>query len=57
MKLASIRIITDDLDRMVAFYETVTELTAERPRPSVRRARVSLGHAGDRSLADGRAVR
>jgi hypothetical protein len=24
MKLASIRIITDDLDRMVAFYENVT---------------------------------
>ena len=33
MKLASIRIITDDLDEMVAFYQTVTGITAERPAP------------------------
>lgn len=33
MKLASIRIITDDLDGMVAFYETVTGITADRPAP------------------------
>ena len=33
MRLASIRIITDDLDGMVAFYETVTGITADRPAP------------------------
>jgi catechol 2,3-dioxygenase-like lactoylglutathione lyase family enzyme len=33
MKLASIRIITDDLDRMVAFYEKTTGITAQRPAP------------------------
>jgi predicted enzyme related to lactoylglutathione lyase len=31
--LASIRIITDDLDRLVNFYEHVTGVTAERPAP------------------------
>jgi predicted enzyme related to lactoylglutathione lyase len=30
---ASIRIITDDLDRMVEFYEQVTGVSAERPAP------------------------
>ena len=30
-KLASVRIITDDLDRLVGFYETVTGITADRP--------------------------
>ena len=33
MQLASIRIITDDLDRLVSFYEQVTGVTAERPAP------------------------
>lgn len=33
MKLASIRIITDDLEEMVAFYETVTGISADRPAP------------------------
>jgi predicted enzyme related to lactoylglutathione lyase len=33
MEFASVRIITDDLDRMVAFYEQVTGITAERPAP------------------------
>ena len=33
MDLASIRIITDDLDRLVNFYEHVTGVTAERPAP------------------------
>jgi len=31
--LASIRIITDDLDRLVDFYELVTGVSAERPAP------------------------
>ncbi|QHW33824.1 VOC family protein [Paenibacillus rhizovicinus] len=33
MNIASIRIITDDVDRLVAFYEKVTGATAERPAP------------------------
>ncbi|MDR0358602.1 MAG: VOC family protein [bacterium] len=33
MEFASVRIITDDLDRMVAFYEQVTGMAAERPAP------------------------
>jgi len=33
MQLASIRIITDDLDRLVSFYEQLTGVTAERPAP------------------------
>ncbi|WP_348789859.1 VOC family protein [Leifsonia sp. NPDC080035] len=33
MSFASIRIITDDVDRLVAFYERVTGQTATRPAP------------------------
>lgn len=33
MSFASVRIITDDLEGMVAFYERVTGLQAERPAP------------------------
>ncbi len=33
MNIASVRIITDDVDRLVAFYEKVTGVTAERPAP------------------------
>jgi predicted enzyme related to lactoylglutathione lyase len=33
MQFASIRIITDDLDRLVSFYEAVTGVTADRPAP------------------------
>jgi predicted enzyme related to lactoylglutathione lyase len=33
MAIASIRIVTDDLDRMVEFYELVTGMPAERPAP------------------------
>lgn len=33
MQFASIRIITDDLDGMVRFYELVTGTTARRPAP------------------------
>ena len=33
MQFASIRIITDDLDAMVAFYEHLTGTTARRPAP------------------------
>ncbi|MFX3634798.1 MAG: VOC family protein [Candidatus Pristimantibacillus sp.] len=33
MKFASVRIITDDVDRLVGFYEKVMGVTAERPAP------------------------
>lgn len=33
MELASIRLITDDLDEMVGFYELITGTTAQRPAP------------------------
>ena len=33
MDFASIRIITDDLDRLVEFYEQLTGVSAERPAP------------------------
>jgi catechol 2,3-dioxygenase-like lactoylglutathione lyase family enzyme len=33
MQFASIRIITDDLDRLVSFYEQITGVSAERPAP------------------------
>jgi predicted enzyme related to lactoylglutathione lyase len=33
MQFASIRIITEDLDRLVRFYETVTGIAAVRPAP------------------------
>jgi catechol 2,3-dioxygenase-like lactoylglutathione lyase family enzyme len=50
MKLASVRIITDDLDRMVAFYENVTGITAQRPAPAFAElvspsATLAIGHS------------
>src|SRR6516165_6421007 len=33
MQCASIRIITDDLNRLVSFYEQITGMPAERPAP------------------------
>jgi predicted enzyme related to lactoylglutathione lyase len=33
VNFASVRIITDDLDRLVEFYEKVTGVSAERPAP------------------------
>ncbi|WP_197517288.1 hypothetical protein [Microbacterium karelineae] len=39
MQLAATRIITDDVDALVAFYETVTRITAERLRPLYAAAR------------------
>lgn len=33
MNFASVRIITDDLDRLVEFYEKVTGVLAKRPAP------------------------
>lgn len=49
MHLASLRIITDDLDRLVAFYEAVTGVTAQRPAPPFAEfvlptATLAIGH-------------
>lgn len=33
MQFASVRIITDDLERLIAFYEKVTGVSAQRPAP------------------------
>ena len=33
MDFVSVRIITDNLEEMVAFYEKVTGITADRPAP------------------------
>lgn len=33
MNFASVRIITDDVDRLVEFYEKVVGVSAERPAP------------------------
>jgi predicted enzyme related to lactoylglutathione lyase len=46
----SIRIITDDLDRLVAFYEQVTGVSAERPAPVFAElvlpsATLAIGHS------------
>jgi MFS family permease len=51
MQFDSIRIITDDLDRLVAFYEQVTGVTADRPAPPLRRARPAEVARPGRALA------
>ncbi|WP_374008331.1 VOC family protein [Leifsonia sp. LS-T14] len=43
MNLASIRIITDDLDRLVSFYESVTGVPAVRPAPVFAEFRTPTG--------------
>jgi catechol 2,3-dioxygenase-like lactoylglutathione lyase family enzyme len=50
MQFASVRIITDDLDRLVAFYELVTGVPAERPAPVFAElvlpwATLAIGHS------------
>ena len=50
MDFPSIRIITDDLDRLVAFYEQVTGVSAERPAPVFAElvlpsATLAIGHS------------
>jgi catechol 2,3-dioxygenase-like lactoylglutathione lyase family enzyme len=40
---ASVRIVTDDVDRLTAFYEHVTGLTASRPAPVFAELRTSAG--------------
>jgi predicted enzyme related to lactoylglutathione lyase len=43
MNLASIRVITDDIDRLTAFYENVTGLPAVRPAPVFAEFRITSG--------------
>jgi predicted enzyme related to lactoylglutathione lyase len=49
MDFASVRLITDDLDPMVEFYEEVTGVTADRPAPVFAELRLpsstlAIGH-------------
>ena len=43
MNLASIRIITHDVDRLTRFYEAVTGTVAERPAPVFAELRTATG--------------
>ena len=43
MDLASIRIITHDVDRLTRFYEAVTGVTATRPAPVFAELRTTSG--------------
>ena len=43
MDFASIRIITDDVDRLAGFYELVTGATAVRPAPVFAEFRTAAG--------------
>lgn len=43
MQLAATRIITDDVDGLVAFYEAVTGITAERLHPMFAELRTASG--------------
>jgi predicted enzyme related to lactoylglutathione lyase len=50
VQFASIRIITDDLDRLVAFYEQLTGVRADRPAPPFAElvlptATLAIGHS------------
>jgi catechol 2,3-dioxygenase-like lactoylglutathione lyase family enzyme len=55
MDLVSVRIITDNLDTMVEFYENVTGVTAHRPAPVFAELRyhsckLALGHTSTAAL-------
>lgn len=55
MDFVSVRLITDDLDTMVDFYERVTGITAERPAPVFAELRspscaLALGHTSTAAL-------
>jgi predicted enzyme related to lactoylglutathione lyase len=51
MDLASIRIITHDIDRLVRFYEMVTGMTATRPAPVFAELRTPSGTVAIASTA------
>jgi catechol 2,3-dioxygenase-like lactoylglutathione lyase family enzyme len=40
---ASVRIVTDNLDQLIAFYENVTGITAVRPAPVFAEIRTAAG--------------
>ena len=55
MDFASVRIITDNLDSMVEFYENVTGVVADRPAPVFAELHypsctLALGHASTAAL-------
>lgn len=55
MELASIRLITNRLDEMVEFYESVTGVAADRPAPvfaelRFRTCTLAIGHASTARL-------
>ncbi|WP_405105543.1 VOC family protein [Paenibacillus sp. FSL K6-1217] len=55
MNFASIRIITDDIDRLVEFYEQMTGMTAERPAPVfaefvMHACTLAIGHSSTAQL-------
>jgi len=55
MDLVSVRIITDNLDAMVEFYEKVTGIAADRPAPVFAELRypsctLALGHTSTAEL-------
>ena len=55
MNFASVRLITDDLDALVAFYEQVTGVTADRPAPvfaefHFRSCTLAIGHSSTARL-------
>lgn len=55
MDFVSVRIITDNLDPMIEFYEKVTETTADRPAPVFAEfhyptCTLALGHASTARL-------
>jgi catechol 2,3-dioxygenase-like lactoylglutathione lyase family enzyme len=61
MDLVSIRIITDSLDDMVEFYETVTGVVAERPAPVFAELRfpsctLAIGHTSTAALFNNAAL-
>src|SRR4051794_19847792 len=54
MELASIRIITADVDRLVGFYERVTGMSATRPAPvfaELRSSGVAIAIASPATVA------
>jgi predicted enzyme related to lactoylglutathione lyase len=62
MDFASIRVITDDVDRLVGFYERVTGVTAQRPAPVFAEfpfpsGRLAIGHSDTTRLFGERSAR
>ena len=51
MNLASLRIITDNVDRLARFYEAVTGITAARPAPVFAELRTPSGTVAIASTA------